>query len=172
MCVCVCLYKIRTYASFQRYFCTDFHARRCPPLPSTGCGGRHRRTEPKAAWLICVRTSSSSFSVYSAQYPTRPCKVKEEADSGNGFLGTCCPVFSRLLSHFFTQGAQDTRYQPFARSLFSCLFCADRQPRPCPIQLPALQFRQAEMPELLIKIGILSKRSRLPLAVVRKGQAE
>lgn len=23
----VCLYKIRTYTSFQRYFCTDFHAR-------------------------------------------------------------------------------------------------------------------------------------------------
>ena len=32
----------------------------------------------------------------------RLCKVKGEAGYGNGFLGTCCPIYSRLLSRKFT----------------------------------------------------------------------
>ena len=127
----VCLYKIRTYANFQRYFCTDFHARGCPPLPSTGCGVRRRRAAPRAAWLICVRTSSSSFSVYPARYPTRPCKVKEEAYSGNGFLDTCCPIFSRKEYKSLVINCLQVRYflaflvQIDSRDLarYSCLPC-------------------------------------------------
>lgn len=54
----LCVYKIHTYASFQRYFCTDFYARGKPPPPSPGCGVRHRLSVPKAVRLVCVRTAS------------------------------------------------------------------------------------------------------------------
>ena len=102
LCVCVCVYTRFTHTQVfggisARIFThgDNRRPRHRAAASAIGCLCRGR-----CGWYVSVLLHC--FLALAAHGFMRLCKVKGEAGYGNGFLGTCCPVYSRLLSRKFT----------------------------------------------------------------------